>query len=340
MPETAKKGECEMRKFLKMVLMLSLLITAWLPSVGFGQVKYRIVIMPKLVGIDYYDAVKRGVDEAAKELPEMQVVWTGPTQDLAEKQIKMIEKLIPTRPNLIAVAANDPVALVPVLKKAHDAGIRVMSWDGDTKFREFFVNLVDFNDFGQQIVEALQEEVGPKGDIAIITTSFSAPNQASWIEAIKRYTYAKYPGLKILDVRPAGESTEEAYRIAQDYLKTFPTLKGIIALGAPNPSGVARAVKEAGMAGKIAVVGNSTPNLMRDYLKDGTVKKVLLWNAPDHGYLTVYSAYRMLIGELKPGVAYNAGRLGTYTPKKDALTMQVALPVMVFTKENIDKHHF
>lgn len=329
-----------MRKVLKTVLALCLLIAACLPAAGFGQAKYRVVIMPKLVGIDYYDAVKQGVDEAAKELPAMQVIWSGPTQDQVEKQIEMIEKLIQTRPDLIAVAANDPVAITPVLKRAHDAGIRVMSWDGDTKFREFFVNLVDFDDFGRQIVEALQEEVGPEGDIAIITTSFSAPNQASWIEAIKKHIYAKYPGLKILDVRPAGESTEEAHRIAQDYLKTFPNLKGIIALGAPNPSGVARAVKEAGMAGKVAVVGNSTPNLMRDYLKDGTVKKVLLWSAPDHGYLTVYSAYRMLTGELKPGVEFNAGRLGTYTPRKDALSMQIALPVIVFTKENIDKHHF
>lgn len=329
-----------MSKFLKAVLALSLLMAACLPVAGFGQSQYRVVIMPKLVGIDYYDAAKRGVDEAAKELPAMQVIWTGPTQDQVEKQIEMLERLIPTRPSLIAVAANDPAAIVPVLKKAHDAGIRVISWDGDAKFREFFVNLVDFNDFGRQIVEALKDEVGPKGDIAIITTSFSAPNQASWIEAIKRHIYARYPELKILDVRPAGESTEEAYRIAQDYLKTFPNLKGIIALGAPNPSGVAKAVKEAGLAGKIAVVGNSTPNLMRGYLKDGTVKKVLLWNAPDHGYLTVYCAYRMLTGELKPGVEFNAGRLGTYTPGKDALNMQVALPVLVFTKDNVDKYHF
>jgi len=329
-----------MRRFLEAVFALTFLLGTFFPATVLAEAKYRVVIMPKLVGISYYDAVKRGVDEAAKELPEMQVIWSGPTQDLVEKQIEMIEKLIPTRPNLIAVAANDPVAIVPVLKKAHAAGIHVMSWDGDSKFREFFVNLVDFNDFGAQIVEAMKDEVGAKGEIAIITTSFSAPNQSSWIEAIKKHVYARYPGLKIVDVRPAGESTEEAYRIAQDYLKTFPNLKGIIALGAPNPPGVARAVKEAGLAGKVGVVGNSTPNLMRDYLKDGTVKKVLLWNAPDHGYLTVYSAYRMVTGELKPGVDFKAGRLGNYMPRKDALNMQVALPVMVFTKENVDKHHF
>jgi len=309
-------------------------------SLAQTQPKYRIVIMPKLVGIGYYDAVKTGIDAAAKELPDVAVTWAGPTQDQVERQIEMIERLIPTKPDLIAVAANDPVAIVPVLAKAQKAGIHVMSWDGDSHQREFFVNLVDFEEFGAQLVETLVREVGAKADIAIVTTSFTAPNQTSWISAMKRTIYAKYPGLRIVDIRPAGESTEEAYRIAQDYLKSLPGLKGIVALGAPNQPGVARAVRDAGLAGKVAVVGNSTPNLMREFLKDGTVKTVLLWNAPDHGYLTVYCARQLLAGGLKTGQPFQAGRLGSFTPRKDAINMQVALPVMVFTKDNVDRFRF
>lgn len=330
-----------MSKFRTSIVAGALALLAILaPSAGFGAEKYRVFIMPKLVGITYYDVVRQGVAEAARELPQLEVTWAGPTQDQVEKQIEMIEAAIPSRPHVIAVAANDPVAIVPVLKKARAAGIHVMSWDGDAAWREFFVNLVDFDDFARQVVTALQEETGPRGDIAIVTTSFTAPNQSSWIEAIKKQLYARHPGLKIVDIRAAGESTEEAYRIAQDYLRTIPTLKGIIALGVPNVPGVARAVKEAGRAGKVAVVGNSTPNLMRDYLKDGSVRKVLLWNAPDHGYLTVYSAYRLLAGELQAGRAFQAGRLGGFTPRKDALNLQVALPVLVFTKDNVDQHRF
>lgn len=325
----------------KAIVALAIALGALLaPAAAPGAEKYRVFIMPKLVGITYYDVVRQGVAEAARELPQLEVTWSGPTQDLVEKQIEMIEKIIPSRPHVIAVAANDPVAIAPVLKKARAAGIRVMSWDGDTAFREFFVNLVDFDDFAAQVITALHEETGPQGDIAIVTTTFTAPNQSSWIEALKKQIYARYPRLRIVDIRAAGESTEEAYRIAQDYLATLPTLKGIIALGVPNMPGVARAVKEAGRAGKVAVVGNSTPNLMRGYLKDGTVRKVMLWNAPDHGYLTVYCAYRLLTGELQAGRAFAAGRLGRFAPRKDALNMQVALPVMVFTADNVDRHRF
>lgn len=315
---------------------LALLLT----PVGAQQGPYRIVVIPKLVGISYYDAVKTGIDEAARELPDVQVTWAGPTQDRVEKQIELIESSLAASPHLVAVAANDPVRIVPALKKAQQAGVRVMSWDGDAQLREFFVNLVDFEAFGAGLVEALYREVGAQGDIAIVTTSFTAPNQTSWIAAMKRYLYAKRPGLRIVDVRPAGESTEQAYRIAQDFLRSFPNLKGIVALGAPNMPGVARAVREAGLAGKVAVVGNSTPNLMREFLKDGTVKTVLLWNAPDHGYLTLYAARALLKGGLRAGQPFEAGRLGRFTPRADGTSLQVALPVLTFTRDNVDRYNF
>ena len=309
-------------------------------SAGHAERKYTVVIIPKIVGIDYYDAAKAGIDEAALELSEIEVIWKGPTQDQVEKQIDIIDSVILSQPDLIAVAANDPVRIVPVLKKAKAAGIRVMSWDGDADFREFFVNLVDYGEFGSSLTEAMVEQVGPDADIAIVTTTFTAPNQVRWIQAIRKHIYAKYPGLKILDIRPAAESTERAYRIGRQYAIEFPTLKGIVALGVPNVPGVVNAVVDAGLAGQVAVVGNATPNLTREYLKQGIMKKVHLWNAPDHGYLTVYCAYRLLTQGLAPGQKFDAGRLGDFTPVPDDVSMQVALPVMVFTKENVDQYRF
>ena len=324
------------------IVFISCLVLAlvMVPGVSFAAKQYRIVVMPKLVGIDYYNAVKKGVDQAASELEDTEVIWMGPTEAQVEKQIELIETMIPTKPDVIAVASNDPVAIAPVLKKAQDAGIHVMSWDGDADIREVFVNLVDYKEFGAGLVEALVEEIGEEGDIAIVTTTFTAPNQVLWIEAIKETIAEKYPGLNILDTRPATESTEKAFRIAQDYLKSMSTLKGIIVLGAPNVPGVADAVKEAGMVGKVAVVGNATPNIMNQYLKDDIAKKVLLWNAPDHGYLTVYTAYRLATEGLEAGKSYDAGKLGEYTPAADENSMQVALPVLVFTKENVDDYDF
>ena len=151
-----------------------------------------IVIMPKLVGIGYYNAVKEGIDDADAELPDVKVRWLGPTDARVEDQIQMIENIIPTKPDLIAVASNDPVAIAPVLKKAKQQGIAVMSWDGDTDFRDFFVNLVNYDEFGEALVESLVPDIGKEGDIAIITTTFTAPNQVRWIEEIERVIKERY----------------------------------------------------------------------------------------------------------------------------------------------------
>ncbi len=303
--------------------------------------EYRIAVMPKVVGIDYFNAVEEGVIDAGKELEgKVEVIWMGPTQDQVERQIEMIDNLIATQPHAICVASNDNAAIVPILRRASREGIKVLSWDGDADFRDFFVNLVDYDEFGKGLVEALVKEMGPEGDIAIITTSFTAPNQVKWIEGIEKHIAAAYPGLKIVDTRPAGENTERAYRLTQDLLKSMPNLKGVIALGVPNVPGAIDAIKEAGMIGKVAIVGNATPNVARKYLKDGDVKSILLWDAPAHGYLTVYSAYRLLTDGLEEGVPYDAGRMGQFTPVKDNISLQVSLPIMTFTKDNIDDFNF
>ncbi len=325
---------------LKRLLIFFFLMPFFPTSLAIAQEDKTIVIMPKLVGISYYDVVHKGVLEASRDLPNLNVKWMGPTQDIVEKQIEMLEQVIETKPDVIAVAANDPAAIVPVLKKAKAAGIQVMSWDGDANFRDFFVNLVNFTDFGNSVIQDLVEQIPSNGDIAIITTSFTSPNQARWIKEIKKNIYTNALRYNIVDIRPAGESMEEAHRIARDFMKEYPRLKGIIALGVPNLPGAARAVKEEGKSGQIAVIGNSTPNLMREYLKDGTVQKVHLWNAPDHGYLTVYSAYHLLQGTLELGKPFKVGRLGMFAPLRDDTNMQVALPVLTFTKENVDNYDF
>ena len=56
--------------------------------------------------------------------------------------------------------------------------------------------------------------------------------------------------------------------------------------------------------------------------------------------VSVYAARQLLMGGLKAGQPFQAGRLGSFTPHEDAISMQVALPVMVFTRDNVDQFHF
>ena len=79
---------------------------------------------------------------------------------------------------------------------------------------------------------------------------------------------------------------------------------------------------------------------MKKYIDNGVSPEVFLWNPIDQGYLTVYTAYNLLQDTLKVGTPFKAGRLGDYTPQADSQNLEVALPVLEFTKDNAGQFNF
>ncbi len=304
--------------------------------------KTKILIMPKLVGIPYYNAVKQGVDQATNELKaDTTVIWQGPTTDQVDKQIEMLDNAISAKPSVIAVAADDPAAIVPVLKKAKAAGSHVMTWDGDADYREVFVNFVNYDAFGANLVEEMVKQVGETADVAVVTSTLTAPNQSAWLAAMRKTIADKHPGIKIVDVKPSQEDQQLAFQQTQDLLKSRPDLKGIFAITTAALPGAAEAVKQMGLTGKIAIVGNSTPNAIRDYIKGGQIKSAVLWDPVAHGYLTVYTAHELATSGLAADKEFTAGHLGKFKPFNTDKGLQVLLgEPLIFTKDNIDNYHF
>jgi ABC-type sugar transport system substrate-binding protein len=87
----------------------------------------------------------------------------------------------------------------------------------------------------------------------------------------------------------------------------------------------AEAVKQMGLTGKIAIVGNSTPNAIRDYIKDGQIKSAVLWDPVAHGYLTVYTAHELATSGVSADKEFTAGHLGKFKPFNTDKGLQVLL---------------
>ena len=98
--------------------------------------------MPKLIGIGYFNATSKGIQDAAKELGNVKAKTDGPTEAKIDEQIKFIDNYITSGVDGILFAANDPVAIAPVLKKALSKGIHVIGYDANSTpdAREWFVN--------------------------------------------------------------------------------------------------------------------------------------------------------------------------------------------------------
>ena len=85
---------------------------------------------------------QQGHPDAAKELGNVKATTDGPTEAKIDEQIKFIDNYITKGVNGILFAANDPVAIAPVLKKALSKGIHVVGYDANSPpdAREWFVN--------------------------------------------------------------------------------------------------------------------------------------------------------------------------------------------------------
>jgi ABC-type sugar transport system substrate-binding protein len=297
--------------------------------------------MPKLVGIDFFNATERGAKEAAAELG-IDLVYDGPATNDVQKQIEMIETWISRGFDAIAVAPNDPDAIVPVLEDARAQGITVVTWDADAapSARDFFTNQCTSASVAKALMDVVARNAGEDANYVILTGSLTAANQNIWMNEMEKYRQERYPAMTNLSPEPKVSEEDQALatQVTADMLKVYLDLDGILAITSVALPGAAEAIRTAGAAEKVVLTGLSTPNVMREYVKDGTVKELVLWNAVDLGYLAVQVAAAAAKGEFEPGAeTLEAGRLGVV--QVNGAEVILGDPI-VFTAENIDSFDF
>lgn len=299
--------------------------------------------IPKLVGIGYFAATTQGMNEAAEELGNVTIITDAPTEANIDDQIQVIENYIAGGEiNGVLFAANDPVAISPVLRTALENGLRVVGFDANSEpdAREWFVNQAEFNGIAKAMIDSMAEEMGEDASFGIVTSTFTTPNQARWIAEMQAYQEQCYPDMEWLETVEAQEdavlSFEQANTLLNKYGEDLDGLFGMTSVATPSS---ADAVTQAGLCGEVAVIGLATPNAMKPYVNDGCVQNVVLWNPIDLGYAAVYVARAVVDGEFTAGDAsVMAGRLGELEVVNGSEVLLGA--PFVFTADNINDFDF
>jgi rhamnose transport system permease protein len=297
-----------------------------------------VAMMPKNKGNPYFVSCHKGAEEAARELG-VRVLWDGPTETDPAEQNEVVEGWITRGVDVLAVSVENKDAISTVLRKARQKGIKVVTWDADANpdARDVFVNQATPEGIAAALVDRAATLLGGKGPFAIVTASLTAANQNEWIRHIKARLAEKYPGLRLVDVRPSDDDRKRAFDETQTLLKVHPDLRLIMAIASPAVPGAAEAVKQSGRS-DVKVTGLGLPNACKPYIHDGVVDSIVLWNTIDLGYLTVRAAHALATGALKPGVtALAAGRLGQVEVKGDNVLLGTPF---TFTRENVDRFDF
>jgi rhamnose transport system substrate-binding protein len=303
----------------------------------------KVFVIPKNLGNSYFttaDSVNSGGALAALATLGESGTETSGTADTPSSQIPAIQAAISKGANALIISATDPTALCPTLNSAMKRGIVVVTYDSDAPTcRNLFINQASAQAIGASEVDVLAAQIHDSGQIAIVSASADDTNQNTWISYMKQ-ELTKYPKMSLVSVVYGNDDTATSTQVTQGLLEQYPNLKGIISPTTVGIAAAAAVLDTAKYRGKVALTGLGTPDEMKKYVADGTVKSFELWNPADLGYLAAYAAVELASGKITgtQGQTFSAGKLGTFTIGADSTVLLG--PPFVFTSANINNFNF
>jgi simple sugar transport system substrate-binding protein len=273
------------------------------PLVTFSQTKSKnakpeIVVIVKLEH-PWFDDMKKGILQAGSEL-NVNAYMLAPAEADAAQQVALIESSISKGVDAISVVPDDPSALEPVLKKAQDAGIITLSHEAASEQNvSYDIEAFDNATMGRRFIDNIVKYAGPNAAYAFYVGNLTAETHMERFNAALAYQKKKYPNMQLLTNPPlvSQENTQVAYDLTLQLIKTYGNkLKAIAACSAADPVGIAKAVEEKGLLGKLFCVGSSVPSMVKPYVENGSVKAISLWRPADAGYVQVWIAKELLEG--------------------------------------------
>jgi len=302
--------------------------------------EFSITFIPKNLNNPYTTVTLQGGEEASAELG---LVYNavGALDAAADSQVPFIQTEVQNGTDIIVIAANDPNAVCSALEEARAGGAKIITFDSDAECRDLFVNQVDQTEVALGQLRQLFDQIGGTGEIAILSATANAPNQNSWIAAMRAEIESNpdYEWEIVAEVYGDDEDAK-SFQEAQGLLQAYPDLKGIISPTTVGIAATARYLSQSVYKGQVALVGLGLPPQMKEFIKDGTVTAFALWDPSELAYLAAYAGQALAEGSITgvEGETFDAGKLGSYTIGANGTV--IVGPLLEFNAGNIDDYDY
>ena len=292
-----------MKKILTVVLGLSAF-----SMLGFGQ---EVAVVVKTGNSSFWQNVQTGCFDAQKELkkttPKFSVTFLGPqSESNVNEEINIVESAIDRGAKAIVLAPSDTTALIPVVKKAKAAGIKVIIIDskleGDAKNYDSFLatdNKAAGEACAKDMIARVKAATGKDtGKIAIESYVAGVGSEVGRVGGFKDFI-AKNSKLQIISTQYSQSDQVTALNQVTNMLASNDDLVGIFGANEPSAVGMGRAIAQAGLAGKIVAIGFDGNGVLQNFVKDGTLSAICVQSSYNMGFLGVKTAFDLAIGKKK-----------------------------------------
>ncbi|MDU8621064.1 sugar ABC transporter substrate-binding protein [Pseudomonas syringae] len=282
-------------------------VTAVMPlSTVYAQTpeKPKVALVMKSLANEFFLTMEDGAKAYQKEhATEFDLISNGIKDESdTSAQIRIVEQMIASNVNALVIAPADSKALVPVLKKATDAGIKVVNIDNQLdvdvlKSKNLQIPFVGpDNRKGAKLVgDYLAKKLTAGDEVGIIegvsTTNNAQQRTAGFKDAMDE---AK---MKVVSTQSGNWEIDKGNAVASAMLNEYPNLKALLAGNDSMALGAVSAVRAAGKAGKVMVVGYDNINAIKPMLKDGRVLATADQYAARQAVFGIEAALKLVKGE-------------------------------------------
>ncbi|PTR23825.1 MULTISPECIES: sugar ABC transporter substrate-binding protein [unclassified Pseudomonas] len=266
--------------------------------------KPKVALVMKSLANEFFLTMEDGAKAYQKDHSgEFELISNGIKDETdTAGQTRIVEQMILAKVNALVIAPADSKAMVPVIKKAIDAGITVINIDNQldpavVKSKNINVPFVGpDNRKGARLVgDYLAKQLKAGDEVGIIegvsTTTNAQQRTAGFKDAMEAAQ------IKVVSVQSGDWEIDKGNKVAASILSEYPQTKALLAGNDSMAVGAVSAVRAAGKAGKVQVVGYDNINAIQPMLKDGRVLATADQFAAKQAVFGIETALKILKGE-------------------------------------------
>ncbi|GAB4368203.1 MAG: ABC transporter substrate-binding protein [Spirochaetales bacterium] len=286
---------------LALVLVLGMAYAGGKKEEATASGKPYIPLISKGFQHQFWQAVKKGAENAAKDF-DVEITFEGPeTEAMVDKQIEMLQAALAKNPKALGIAALDSKAAIPLLQEAQKRNIPVIAFDSGVD-SDIPLTTVATDNLKAAAVAAdkIAEAIGKKGKVAIIVHDQTSRTGIDRRDGFLKRMKEAYPDIEVLEPQYGGGDHLKSTEIAKAVINGNPDLKAYFGANEGSAIGIINAVRELKKEGKIVVVGYDSGKLQIDAIRSGLMLGAVQQNPVLMGYKTVEAAVKAIKGEKLP----------------------------------------